>query len=114
MFVGVIVFSYSNSPPVEKEDVTLIEEIKESFDISGNFDKGEKLLVFFHAPNWEGRYPIPDPDNAIVDVDVLDPFDNKTEFRIQFNRRENPELWLRSNDTGGDREIFQKPFNWGR
>jgi len=101
LFAGVIIFSLSNSPPVEKEDVVLIEELRETFDISGNFDKGEKLLVFFHAPNWDGPYPIPDPDSAIVDVDVLDPFDNKTEFRIQFNRRQNPELWLRSNDTGG-------------
>jgi len=101
LFVGVIMFSVSNFPPVEKEDVVLIEELLETFDISGNFDKGEKLLVFFHAPNWGGPYPIPDPDSAIVDVDVLDPFDNKTEFRIQFNRRANPELWLRSNDTGG-------------
>jgi hypothetical protein len=100
MFVGVIVFSYSSTPPVEKEEVVLIREIEDTLDISGDFEKDEKLLVFFHAPRW-GYYPIPDPTAAIVYVDVFDPFDNKTEFGIQFNKNSNPELWLRSNNTGG-------------
>ncbi len=34
-------------------------------------------------------------------MDIYDPYENKTEFRIQFFKRDNPEVSLRSNDTGG-------------
>lgn len=101
LFVGVLLFSYFfNTPPVEVERPTLLDEQYSSFDVSAEFNQSQELLVFFHAPRWD-EYPIPDPDTAIVDVDILDPYGNKTEFRVQFSKRDNPEIWLRSNDTGG-------------
>ncbi|MCW4052800.1 MAG: hypothetical protein NWE78_06305 [Candidatus Bathyarchaeota archaeon] len=100
LFVGVILFSYFNTPPVEIEEPKLLEKLENSFDVSAEFNKSQKLLVLFGAPRWD-LYPIPDPTTAIVDVDVYDPYGNKTEFRVQFYKKQSPELWLRSNDTGG-------------
>jgi hypothetical protein len=100
VFVGILLFSYFNTPPVEVERPTLLDEQPNSFDVLAEFNQSQKLLVFFHAPRWD-EYPIPDPDTAIVDVDVVDPYGNKTEFRVQFFKRDNPEISLRSNDTGG-------------
>lgn len=100
LFIGVILFSYFNTPPVKVERPTLLGEEYSSFDVSAEFNQSQKLLVFFHAPRWDD-YPIPDPDTAIVDVDIYDPYENKTAFRVQFFKRANPEISLRSNDTGG-------------
>jgi hypothetical protein len=100
LFIGVILFSYFNTPPVKVERPTLLGEEYSSFDVSAEFNQSQKLLVFFHAPRWDD-YPIPDPDTAVVDVDIYDPYENKTAFRVQFFKRANPEISLRSNDTGG-------------
>ncbi len=99
-FVGVILFSQFYTRPVEVERPTLLGEERNALDVSAVFNQSQKLLVLFPPPRWD-EYPMPDPDTAVVDVDIYDPFENKTAFRIVFFKRATAEISLRSNDTGG-------------
>ena len=98
VLVGIITCSASNSP-MEKLDYPEVKGAKEGWEVSGHFNAGEKLLVLFPPPAW-GEYIIPNGDKATVDVEIFDPDNNKTEFRITFYPRRYPDFELLSNDGG--------------
>lgn len=97
MFVGIIVFSISNKP-VEKTDLVLLDDVKKEWDVSGNFSKGEKLLVMFPPVDWDGI--VMNGKEAIVDVEVFDPYNDMTKFRITFERQGGASIELKSSEGG--------------
>lgn len=102
LLVGVIVSSYA-STTIEASDFILINETTRNsempWEVPGNFSKGEKLLVDVSPPRW-GEEIIANGDTAIVDVEIFDPYDNLTEFRIIFKERLYPNFTLRSEANG--------------
>jgi len=98
VFVGVLVSSASTSS-IEKLDYPIVAEAEGQWEVSADFNESEKLLVDFLPPKF-GEYIFPNGDKAVVDVEIFDPDNNKTEFRITFYPRRYPDFELLSNDGG--------------
>jgi len=79
VFAGVIVSSACNS---FKERTEQSEVAEGPWEVSGYFDKGEKLIVYLSTPTAEFF-----PDHtATINVTVIDPADNKSVFLIKYEK----------------------------
>jgi hypothetical protein len=97
LFVGVIVFSISGSF-VEKSSLQLVDDVEEEWEVSGDFTKGEKLLVMFPPPDWEGI--VMNGKEAFVDVEIFDPNDATIKFNVTFIKAGGATIQLESNAGG--------------
>jgi len=78
---GLAVFAISNSV-IEKPHNDEVASVGNQYEVSGVFDRYDKLLVYFPRPNPEVY-----PDSSIkIYVEITDPGKNKTVFEIQFGR----------------------------
>ena len=85
-FAGIITASISVQVRENKQSF-LVQEHKDSWGTTGYFEKDDKLIFTFNpTPLEEELNPFPDGQTATVNVEIVNPYGNKTVFKIVFSR----------------------------
>ena len=101
LFAGIIVLplslqvTRSEEPSIQADREFLVFP---DWTVSAEFNKSEKLIVYFSRPNTEG---VPDGDEGIayMFVDIVDPNGGNTTFNVTFSKS-SFEVILHENDGG--------------
>lgn len=85
LFAGLIVASVSARVSENKQSF-LVHESKDSWETSGHFEKDDKLIFTFSPTPLEGESFPDGGGNATIYVEIVDPYGNKTVFKVVFSR----------------------------
>lgn len=84
VFAGVIVTSASTIATEKSERSTVATAPRNSWEVSGRLNEGDKLSVEFNPPNLD-ELLVPDPTLKLL-VEVTDSHGGKTVFEVEFKR----------------------------